>query len=449
MNKKISVMLVFVFVMMALAIPTFAQDDPWADVDPSGQNVVFWYRVTGSDEEGLQELISEFNASNMYGITVEGYTQGGYNELSDKMMGTIGTEDQPNVIIAYQNNMLDYYTLDGLAVLDDLVASPTWGLTEEDLADFIPGFINQDVFPNIGRLGMPPQRSMAVMYYNVDWLDELASNDLVSFEGPPVTPEQFKEAACAAAANPFSASTGDVETNTGYGFRFDASQLASWVFAFGDDLFDYDNTVYTFDSPEAVASMEFVADLFASGCAKDYVGYDDQAAFGQGVVMFVGSSTSGMSYWQDAVDGGYGGNWAVTAYPYPGDSPAMNVYGASVSIGANEPEAVLASWLFVKFLTSTETSATWADVSDYFPVRYSSADLLGDWFEANPNFAIAWDLLPYGIYEPPVAGYDPVRRLIADEYLIRIFEGEDVTTVMGELNVEANEILVDAMDAME
>jgi ABC-type glycerol-3-phosphate transport system substrate-binding protein len=264
-----------------------------------------------------------------------------------------------------------------------------------------------------------------------------------------VTPEQFKEAACAAAENPFSGATGDAENNAGYGFRFDASQLASWVFAFGDDLFDYENTVYTFDSPEAVAAMEFVSDLFASGCAQDYVGFDDQAAFGQGVVMFVGSSTSGMSYWQGAVEDGYGGNWSVAAYPYPGDTPAMNVYGASVSIGDAEPEAVLASWLFVKFLTSTETSARWAEISDYFPVRYSAADLVGDWFEENPNFEIAWGLLPYGIYEPPVAGYDPVRRLVADEYLIRIFEGEDITTVMTELNEEANEILVDAMEAME
>ena len=448
MNKRISVLVVLAFVFSALALPTLAQDDPWADVDPSGQNVLFWYRVTGSDEEGLQELIAEFNASNEWGITVEGYTQGGYNELSDKMMGTIGTEDQPNVVIAYQNNMLDYYTLDGLAIMDDLAASPTWGLSEEDMADFIPGFVNQDVFPNIGRLGMPPQRSMAAMFYNVDWLDELAANGLVSFEGPPVTPEQFKEAACAAAENPFSGTTGDVEPS-GYGIRFDASQLASWVFAFGDDLFDYENITYTFDSPEAIAAMEFVADLFASGCARDYVGFDDQAAYGQGVLLFFGSSTSGMGYIQAAVEEGYAGNWALTAYPYPGETPGMNVYGASVSIGAAEPEAVLASWLFIKFLSSTETSATWADVSDYFPVRYSSADLLDDWFEANPNFAVAWDLLPYGIYEPPVAGYDPVRRLIADEYLIRIFEGEDVATVMAELNVEANEILVDAMEAME
>ena len=449
MNKRISVLLVLVFVLTALALPTLAQDDPWADVDPSGQDVVFWYRVTGSREEALQELIAEFNATNEWGITVEGVTQGGYTELADKMMGTVGTEDQPNVIIAYQNNMLDYYTLDGLAILDELVASPTWGMSEADVEDYFPSFFHHDVFPGIGRLGMAPQRSMAVMWYNVDWLAELYANDLIDFEGLPVTPDQFEAAMCAAAENPYSGATGDVELNAGYGFRFDASQLASWAFTFGDDLFDYENNVYTFDSEGAIAGMQFVSDLFANGCAKDFVGYDDQASFGQGTLMAAGSSTSGLGFWVEAVEAGYAGNYVVGAYPYPGENPAMNVYGASVSVGAGEPEVVLASWLFVKFLTSTETSAAWTRASGYFPVRDSSTAMLEDYFEDNPAIATAFELLPYGKFEPPVAGYDSVRRLISDEYLIRIVEGEDVATVMTELNEEANEILVDAMEAME
>lgn len=449
MNKRISVLLVLVFVLSALALPTIAQDDPWADVDPSGQEVVFWYRVTGSREEALQSLIAEFNASNEWGITVEGITQGGYTELADKMMGTIGTEDQPDVIIAYQNNMLDYYTLDGLAILDDIVASPTWGMDEADVEDYFAGFYNHDVFPGIGRLGMAPQRSMAVMWYNLDWMDELRAAGLVDFEGLPVTPEQFETVMCAAAENPYSGATGDVELNAGYGFRFDASQLASWIFAFGGDMFDYENNVYELDAPEAIEAMQFLSDMFANGCAKDFVGYDDQASFGQGNLMAAGSSTSGLGYWVSAIEEGYGGQFVVGAYPYTGEEPAMNVYGASVSIGAGEPESVLASWLFVKFLTSSETSAAWTEASGYFPVRDSSAALLGDYFEANPAIETAFELLPYGMFEPPVAGYDSVRRLISDEYLIRIVEGEDVTTVMTELNEEANEILADAMGAME
>jgi multiple sugar transport system substrate-binding protein len=78
------------------------------------------------------------------------------------------------------------------------------GLSEEDQADFFPGFFNADVFPTFGnqRLGFPPNRSMEVMYYNMDWLAELFEAGAISFEGAPQTPEQFAEAACAAVENP-------------------------------------------------------------------------------------------------------------------------------------------------------------------------------------------------------------------------------------------------------
>ena len=45
---------------------------------------------------------------------------------------------------------------------------------------------------------------MEVLFYNADWLAELREAGAISFDGAPSTPEQFKEAACAATANPFS-----------------------------------------------------------------------------------------------------------------------------------------------------------------------------------------------------------------------------------------------------
>ena len=70
-----------------------------------------------------------------------------------------------------------------------------WGLTPEAKDDFFAGFLAQGVhaaFDNM-RLGFPPNRSMEMMYYNQTWLEELG------FDGPPTTPEEFKEMACAGA----------------------------------------------------------------------------------------------------------------------------------------------------------------------------------------------------------------------------------------------------------
>ena len=90
------------------------------------------------------------------------------------------------------------------------------------------------------RLGFPPNRSMEVLYYNEDWLAELG------YDGPPTTPEEFKEMACAAAAQPFSGAT--AEGSMGYQLSIDASRFASFTFAHGGDVFDYDAGQYNYDS---------------------------------------------------------------------------------------------------------------------------------------------------------------------------------------------------------
>ena len=202
------------------------------------------------------------------------------------------------------------------------------------MADFFPGFINSDVFPSFGgaRLGFPPNRSMEVLYYNADWLAELG------FDGPPATADEFKEMACAAAATPFSGASGDAPS-MGYQLSVDASRFASWTFAFGGDVFDYDANQYSYNNESAAAAMAFIQDLFASGCAIVVPEqYGDQTDFGNGNLLFTVGSSSGLPFYASAVDEGAGFEWSVAPIPGTVDEPVMNIYGASVSIPKTTPE---------------------------------------------------------------------------------------------------------------
>ncbi len=49
-----------------------APADMYADVDPSGQTVIFWHNHSQEREVALLEIIDEFNQSNEWGITVDG-----------------------------------------------------------------------------------------------------------------------------------------------------------------------------------------------------------------------------------------------------------------------------------------------------------------------------------------------------------------------------------------
>ncbi|MAU09884.1 MAG: hypothetical protein CL607_08705 [Anaerolineaceae bacterium] len=449
--KKFALYFVLALVLV-MALPATAQDDVemvYEDVDPTGATVQFWHQHSGEREEALMEIVNEFNETNEWGITVEASNQGGYGDIFQKMnLGLVeGGESLPQLVVAYQNQAATYQLVDGLVDMRPLVDSPTWGLSEEDKADFFPGFYNADVFPTFGnqRLGLAPNRSMEVMYYNSSWLAELSESGAISFEGAPETPEQFREAACAAVENPYSGATGDVSTSVGYQLSFDASRLASWTFAFGGDVFDYDAGVYTYDSEAAVEAVTFLQGLFADGCATDIAeSYGDQTNFGQGVTLFTVGSTSGLPFYGSAVDEGAGHEWSVAPLPHTTEEPVMNLYGASVSIPRSTPEQELAAWLFVKYYTDTEAQATWATASNYFPVRASVAEGLADYFEANPTYETAFGLLQYSKTEPPVPGYDFVRdeaestlaAIVADPSM-------DVAANLGELTELSNEILAD------
>lgn len=59
MLKKITLLIVFVLALGIL--PTFAQEDPYADVDPSGQTVTYWHNHTGGRARALDVIVRVFN----------------------------------------------------------------------------------------------------------------------------------------------------------------------------------------------------------------------------------------------------------------------------------------------------------------------------------------------------------------------------------------------------
>lgn len=487
--KRLSLVLALVMSLLAvLIVPVAAQERDYDSIDASelnGQAVTFWHQHTGFRETILNAMIVLFNdptlegeefitatgyagtseaereqlfdiaeqirdiaaAANPYGIVVSGSNQGGYSDIFAKVITELGAGggDLPSLVVAYQNQAATYQVVDGLIDLNPLVYSPVWGLTEEEIADFFPGFWTQDVFSTFEgkRLGFPPNRSMEVMYYNIDWLAELRDAGVISFDGPPTTPEQFREAACAAVDNPFSGATG-ANASAGYALSMEASRFASWTFAFGGNIFDYETNQYSLDSEASVAAFDFIRGLFDDGCATEiFENYGDQTDFGAGTLLFTVSSSSGIPYYVSAVEAGAGHNFSVAAIPHTTEEPVQNVYGASVSVPVTEPVEELATWIFLKYYTDPVVNAIWAVNSNYFPVRSSSAEALTEYFEANPVFTAAFELLPYVISEPPVPGYDPVRRQMGAvmQELVTRTDDRDVADILADLNVAANEQL--------
>ncbi len=414
-------------------------EGPYEAVDPTGAKILFWHQHTKEREEGLKQMVDEFNANNEWKIEVSAEYAGAYGEIYDKMITAIGANDPtllPHVTVGYANQLAKYEESEALVDMDEFVDSAKWGLTPEAKADFYPGIFEADVSPQYGdghfRMGFPPNRSMEVLYYNLDWLKELG------FEGPPKTWAEFKDMACKA--------TDEAAGTIGYEISTDASRFASMVFSRHGTYFAEDGSSFSFTNETVKETMSFIKELYDEGCvALIAEAYGDQTDFGNYKTLFTIGSTSGLPFYDQAVKAGEQGEfqWGVAPLPYMdgGDQPVMNIYGASVAVPKTTPEQELAGWLFIKWLTEPEQLARWVIISNYFPVRASAAAELEDYFAENPTFKEAFDLLEYGTFEAQwCACYEDVRRLMADAYSA-ILDGADIDETLSGLEDDANESL--------
>ena len=414
-----------------------------ADIEsanPKGQTVEFWVQYSDERLDAMKARADRFEAET--GIKVNITYKGHYGKVQSAMMTTAGTTDQADVARGYGNAAADMYQI-GAAIDQSILAnSKKWGVSQSDIddwgANWTVGF--SPYFDGNPKLLHEVGKSIEVVYYNKDWLDELGLAE-------PQTPSEFAEAACAATNSTFSGRVGDT-ASLGYEIDTDASNFAAWVFAHGGDVFDYNAGQYILNSKEAVAAMEFIQGMANKGCAQvTRDKYADQQYLGLGSNLFALSSTSGITYFQKAIEEGYNGNWEISKVPHTTSDPVMNLYGGGLIMGnTGNVDKMVAAYQWMKYISNTENSAVWSTESGYGFVRTSSADhpLIQAKRTELPQYDRSLGLIQYGKGEPSVPAYYSVRGEIEKAYAA-IINGDDIMSTLNALNDEANAILADAI----
>jgi multiple sugar transport system substrate-binding protein/sn-glycerol 3-phosphate transport system substrate-binding protein len=397
-----------------------------------GTSVTYWYQHTQGREAALKKMIGRFNATNPWGISVKGEYAGGYSDIANKMIAGIAGGSTPDLVVAYQSDSATYELSDALVDLNPYVADATYGVSKAEQADYFPAFLAQDINAQFGgkRLGWPPNRSVEVLYYNADWLRALG------IAAPPKTWEEFYEDAKKA--------TDPAKGSYGCAINLDASCVFSQVIGRGGDFRVEGRSGYSLDTPQLRDSFAFFKQLFKEGYAKKIAEqFGDQTDFANRKVLFTMGATSGIPFYDDAVKKGAKGAfaWSVAPIPHTTAKAVLNIFGASVSVVKSSPEKQLASWLFLRWMSEPAQQAEWTRVSNYFPVRRSTAARLGDYLEKNRQFADAWAALQAGEQkaEPPFAGYAQVRDAISASFNA-VLDGADIDSTLVALNERANRI---------
>jgi len=411
------------------------------NANPEGQTVEFWVQYSDERLDAMMARAERFEKET--GIKVNITYKGHYGKVQSAMMTTAGTSDQADVARGYGNAAADMYQI-GAAIDQTILAeSKKWGVTQSDIddwgANWTVGF--SAYFDGNPKLLHEVGKSLEVVYYNKDWLNELGLSE-------PQTPAEFAEAACAATNSTFSGRVGDT-ASLGYEIDTDASNFAAWVFAHGGDVFDYDAGQYILNSSEAVAAMEFIQGMANKGCAQvTRDKYADQQYLGLGSNLFALSSTSGITYFQKAIEEGYNGQWEISKVPHTTKNPVMNLYGGGLIMGnTGNVDKMVAAYQWMKYISNTENSAVWSTESGYGFVRTSSADhpLIQAKRNELPQYDRSLGLIQYGKGEPSVPAYYSVRGEIEKAYAA-IINGDDIMSTLNALNDEANAILADAIE---
>jgi multiple sugar transport system substrate-binding protein len=428
----------FVLICALAAIPLALFAQSLAGVDPTGQTITYWYQHTGANGTAMAKMIDDFNATNEWKITVKGEYAGSYNDIYNKMVAAIAAKSPPELVVAYQNQSATYEVNNAVVDMNAYVQDSKWGIGK-DLPDYIAGFINQDVSAQFGgmRLGFPPNRSIEVMYVNTDMLAA------AGITAPPRTWDEFT-------ADSVKVTNKDKGT---YGYaldNLDASHVYAFLISRGGDFARPDGKGYTLNTPQMKATMLYMRSLITQGIARKIPKkYDDQNDFGNGLAAFTTGSTSGLTFYDAAVKSNKNGPFAWVIAPIPQlttvGTPAINLYGASVSIMKTTPAKQLAAWLFIKWFSDPKQQAQWTRVSYYFPVRKSTAPLIQDLLDKDPRFSTAWSLLQNATLkaEPPYAGYDLVRDAITSAYS-KIIDGANVDTTLADLQKQADKLYKDS-----
>ncbi len=402
-----------------------------------GVTVQFWHVYSDEPGEGLQELVDEFNETNEYGITVEALNQGNYGDIEDKVNAGIQSGDLPDVVMAYTNALADWFSVDSVADLTPYIEDADYGLTEEQLNDLYPHLREAGTTPDGAWIAYPMTQSANVLVYNFTWAQELG------FENPPETSAELEEQVCAAADQ--NATLGaDFEGTGGLVYYPNTTNWLNFLYAFGGNELNEDGTAYDFNKPEAVDASMYILDMKAKGCVWQTESYPNPEQ-AQRKALITMSSTAGLPYYEAAFEEeGNDDEWGFIAAPGPDGQKAVDAFQQMLGVIPSTEDKQMASWLFIKWLTSPEIQARWIRISGYYGTQMSTEALLADYAEENPVWATGVELAAIGPSEPQTfPAWSSVRRAIGDTAaeLYNATGMDDVETILATLTAMANDFV--------
>ena len=352
---------------------------PDVGYDGSAVEIVFYHTMGQNLRDVLDNYIVEFNA--LYpNITIVSEQVGGYDDVRDQISTEIPAGNQPNIAYCYPDHVALYNLAGAVTTLDNLIASEIQvtradgsteilGLTAEQKADFIEGYYNEGAQFGDGLMyTLPLSKSTEVLYYNKTFFE---ANGLTV----PTTWDEL-EATCAKIK--------EIDPDSiPLGYDSESNWFITMCEQYGSPYTSATEPHYLFDNDTNKAFVKKFNEWYNKGylTTQNLYGAYTSGLFvaqeGTRSYMSIGSSAGATHQRPDMVDGAYPFEVGIATIPQvDASNPKAISQGPSLCIfNKSNPQEVIASWLFVKFLTTNVSfQAEFSMASGYVPVLKSVGD---------------------------------------------------------------------------
>jgi len=365
------------------AIPNF--DIPEGGYDGSEVTITFYHTMGSNLSDVLNLYIEEFNK--LYpNIHIQHEQVGSYDDVRDQIGTELSTHSEPNIAYCYPDHVAMYNLTGAVATLDNLIDSKLsvtradgsteiLGLTEEQKNDFIEAYYNEGRQFGDGLMyTMPFSKSTEVLYYNKTFFE---ANNLTL----PKTWDELKD---------LCAKIKQIDPDSiPLGYDSEGNWFITMCEQYGSPYTSAKGDNYLFNNEKNREFVKEFRDWYQNGyiTTQTLLGSYTSSLFtstnGTRSYMSIGSS-AGATHQRPAADteGNYPFEVGIVTIPQVNaDKPKVISQGPSVCIFKKDnPQEVLASWLFIKYLTTNVSfQAEFSMASGYVPVLKSVAE--------NPEYA--------------------------------------------------------------
>ena len=425
-------LLISLALLVMLAGAGFAQDDIVIDF--------YFPSATANDAEGIFQRYADTFEERNPGITINPVFTGSYTDTRNTILTELqGGGAGPDVAVMLS---IDLYSF-----AEEGYIIPAQGFIDamDDGGAYIDDFFDALMANGVDEMGnvwaLPFQRSTPILYYNADLLAE------AGYDSPPTNNAELVGIAQALTTDERDGLLVPVAGG------FPIWMYQSFAIAYGQNIVGDDPTEVYFNTPEAVAAVEFVRSLgtdLGVGPAGGAAWGDTPVAFLAGQAAMIYHTTGNLTRILTGADFEVG-VWYLPSGPAGEDGAG---YGSPTGGGnlyifddGSKSEAELeAIWQWVMFLSSPEIQADWGATTGYIAASATAweTEPLASLAMEYPQYQVARDQLQYADKEFSSYATITIQGII-NKTLESILTGEseDAQAAMDEAQAQIDGILAE------